>query len=269
MRSGCVILCKLLVGARLIRMQNSGRTIFSQYIPEITHYAKARGMQLMFGHDFEVFREIAASQSKRHNINPAFNPAHADLASDNALWLVGLDSSGELVHTQAIKLLALKGHSLETYFGSSLSEFRISGDEIASDRSRWFLTPQASRIAGRVTYHGELWLMGGPNGYRGGCLATLLTRVLLMQACLRLVPDFLIGFQSPMTCCRGLSIKEGYMRTEQRTILMARKNSQEFIEGWLVWMTREEAEFNLRIPPSFFIELFDAPVSPEKQKLSA
>ncbi|MEM7290248.1 MAG: hypothetical protein AAF412_07780 [Pseudomonadota bacterium] len=102
----------------------------------------------------------------------------------------------------------------------------------------------------------------GRGGYRSGSLVVLLTRLLLMKAMLRWSPDYMIGLQSPITSCRGLGIREGYMRTEQRTIVWYEQNG-DCIEDWMVWMSGEDARFNLRLPCGIFYSLFKRNTEPE------
>ncbi len=229
----------------------------TRYVSDLTDYTKQSGIRLQYGHDFAWFRDTLKHQPLRHPINPAFDPDRCRLPDKSGLWIIGYDRNDNIVHTQAIKLLQLEGGTLEQHFQRRLWDFRSHGYDFDRQRCHWLLTPQARNISGTVTYHGELWLKGGPDGYRGGSLVVLLTRLMLLKALLRFSPDFMIGLQAPMTTFRGLSVREGYLRAEQRTIVWALRNSSHFEEDWLVWMSREEAEFNLRIPPSFFYEMFE------------
>ena len=170
--------------------------------------------------------------------------------------MAGYKDDGEVVCTQAMKLLDLQGLNLQEYLSERIWEIHPYGYDPDVSEARCFLGDDSRNINGNVTYHGELWLKGGPDGIRGGSIAVLLTRLILLESLSRWSPDFLIGLQSPMTACRGLSIKEGYMRLEQRSVVWYKETNGELLEGWLVWMTAKEADFNLRIPVSLFLEMF-------------
>ena len=47
------------------------------------------------------------------------------------------------------------------------------------------------------------------------------------------------------------------MRTEQRMVQWNIGPDQKAIEGWLVWMSREEADFNLDVPPKTFYAMLE------------
>ena len=224
---------------------------------ELANLVRSLGIALKFGEDFEVFSSAIKQEPNRQHINPAFDPQQCKWPIDSGFWMIGYDDLGEIVHTQAVRLLDLSGGNLEQHFDQHLWDYRTHGVDLDPKKCCFFLTPDARNIAGTVTYHGELWVKGGPGGYRDRASVTILTRLMLLKAYLRYSPDFMIGLQSPEMSFRGLGIREGYMRTEQRTIVWALRHSSDFQEDWLVWMNKEEAKFNLRVPPNSFENYFD------------
>ncbi len=227
-----------------------------------------QGINVDFGTDFFEFKDIASSIPEKGGMHPAFDPDEDLIEPLEGLWLIGR-KRGQIVHTQAIKRLELGSTAFGSYLPDHLSDFRFGGCELDLPRSQIQLTTAASQMTGLLTYHGELWLKGGPDGIRGGAKAALLTRLLLMKAQMDWSPDFMIGFQSPTVCCRGLSLKEGYARNEQRSLLWHRLDGGKPLEDWLVWMSREEAHFNLRIPPRDIQAMFEEPAKPELQEQPA
>ena len=218
---------------------------------------KKQGLILETGSDFEYFKSIPKHQRARHNINPAFDPTFADLNEGNSLWMTVLNEEGEIVGTQAMQILPLGTSNFGNYLKESVWNFRTYGYDLDEAKTRCHLTSAAYNIAGTVAYHGELWLKGGENGIRGGTTVIMLTRLMILVGMLKWSPDFFIGLQSPLTSCKGLAIREGYMHTEQRSIEWYQSNSDVPMEDWLVWMSREEAEFNLRLPAEFFNSIYE------------
>lgn len=243
-------------------MLNQHTFLLDKQLSKVIAMVKSLGVVIRIGSDFTEFREISERQPLKNFVNPAFNPDHCDISATNGMWITGHNNTGEIVHTQAIKLLDLSESTLDQHFQQNLADYGSHGYDLDVENSQWFLTNAASNIQGQVTYHGELWLKGGPDGVRGGCLATLLTRLMLLMGLRRWSPDFMIGLQAPLTSCRGLAVREGYMRMEQRSILWKQFDDEEILEDWLVWMSREEAEFNLRIPQDVFYEMFEKKAAP-------
>ncbi|MEM9278920.1 MAG: hypothetical protein AAGA76_10120 [Pseudomonadota bacterium] len=232
----------------------------SQILHQIEEYIRiirSQNLTIATGSDFSYFKSIPKLQKARHNVNPAFDPKHSDLNERNSLWTLLLSSENEILGTQAMQILPLQNLSLGDYLRENVWFFRTYGYDFDQDKTRWQLSNEATKIHGAVAYHGELWLKGGENGLRGGSMAILLTRLMILLGMLKWSPDFFIGLQSPLTSCRGLAVREGYMRTEQRTISWYQKKSDIPMEDWMVWMTKEEAEFNLRLPAEFFHAMFN------------
>jgi len=220
------------------------------------------GITIRLGTDLDDFSKIVSRQPLRHPLAPAFDPDYECVAHKNVLWMAGYANDGELVCTQAIKLVDLGNNSLGQYLDHRMWEIHPYGYDPEVTETKYFLSDEAKKISGLVTYHGELWMKGGPNGVRGGSLAVMITRLILLECLLRWSPDFLIGLQSPVTACRGLGVRESYLRLEQRSVIWYKETTNELLEGWLVWMSAKEAIFNLRIPAVFFFEMFerDAPI---------
>ncbi len=242
-----------------------------QYIGAITEMATSLGVHLRVGTNFDEFRDIPKSQPQRAPIAPIFDPDFSDISSSNGFWVSGCNDVGEIVHTQAMCLIDLSGSNLAEHMQTRLGDYRPHGDKINADQSHCILTPAASAITGKVAYHGELWLKGGPNGYRGGCLAAILPRLVLATSLLRWPLDFIIGIMEPIAVCRGLAAREGYMHVEQHSILWNQPGASVPFEEWIVWMSGDDARFNLRVPPETLRELFETagPKAPSIPKEAA
>ncbi len=215
------------------------------------------GIKIQTGNDLGDFAKIIAKQPLRHDLSPAFDPRYSCAPHRSAYWMAGYTKDGELACTQAVKLIDLGDKNLEQYLRRRMWDLHPYGYDPDVTETHCFLSDESRNISGLITYHGELWLKGGPDGVRGGSIAVLTTRLILLESLLRWSPDFLIGLQSPMTACRGLSVRESYMRLEQRSLVWYKDGSDELLEGWLVWMTAEEADFNLRIPAELFYRMFE------------
>ena len=238
-------------------MQANPSQVLEALIPSYIQLIAELGIQVSAGTDFAEFKEICRDLPEKGNVGPAFDPDQPQPEKLNGFWFVGRRLDGEVVHTQAIKLISLSDTSLQKFLQQHSANLRVGGIDIDVPRSPWTLTPAAQGINGPVTYHGELWLKGGPKGLRGGSAATLLTRLMLITALLKWSPDYMMGIQAASTSCRGLATREGYMRTEQGSVFWAPADGSAPIEGWLVWMSRVEAEFNLRLPPRSFFEMLE------------
>lgn len=240
--------------------QSTHEALMQSHIESIIKIAMDLGIYITVGSDFKDFTDLCRRTPGKAEVSVAFNPELSDISSHNGMWIAGHRANGEVVLTQAIRTIDLRQRTLGDYFANNLGDIRIGGMDVDVENTQWWLSDAAASISGLATYHGEVWLKGGPDGIRGGCLTTIMGRLILIMAALRWEPDYFIGLQPIKTACRGLGIRQGYARIEQRSVNW-NIVGKDPIEGWLVWMNREDADYNLRIPPQTFYDLFETPVA--------
>jgi len=231
--------------------------LLEQHMASIIRLAMDLSVYVEVGSDFSEFVELCRATRGKGEVSPAFNPAKTRVNEQTGMWMTGRRANGEIVYAQAVKLLPLEDRSLQHYLETSLGDIRIGGMAVDVANSPIALCDAAAQVQGHVTYHGEVWAKGGPDGVRGGSLTILLSRLILIMAYLRWKPDFMIGIQAIKTCCRGLSVRQGYARNQPGFVKWKIDGQQDPIEGWLVWMSREEAAYNLAVPPSRFYDVFE------------
>jgi hypothetical protein len=193
---------------------------------------------------------VPAEAPRRHR----FDPQHNDLNEATAFWIMGRDVQGEIVHTQAMRTIDLEGLTLALYLGAQFRNFTPAGYGIDKSQSHYLGAPGSRTIAGEVCYHGELWLKGGSDGYRGAGMTAVLARLALVMCLLKWAPDFVFGFMFPLAACKGLAAREGYMHTEPGSLYWAVSGQSAKMEIWTVWMSREDVRHILHIPPAALFE---------------
>ncbi len=228
----------------------------ANYIASITQLVNSKGMSLELGTDFSEFCSVPGHQPEKGHIAPIFDPTKSDISSDNGFWVVGRNDSNEIVHTQAARLVDLRGTTLCQHFKDRLGDYRPHGDTVDPSLSMSHLTPEAGAITGRMVYYGELWMKGGEQGFRGGSLTALLPRLMFALSLLHLKPDYLIGIMEPLAACKGLSAREGYTHLEQGSFHWHQTEQDVPLEEWFVWMTAQDVIFNMRVAPETLDSLY-------------
>jgi len=229
-----------------------------QYINNIEHIAERHGMTIEVSADFDAFRQIRLAQQERLPISPIFDRQVSELNASNGFWIKGSSESGELVHLQAVRLETLKDATLAEHLYRHRDAYAPPGVEVDLERTDYAASPSSQRITGKVCYHGELWLKGGPGGYRGHGLTAALPRLALALAHMAWSPDYMFGLVHPMAACKGLAAREGYMHLEPGGILWQRKDRDEVYDEWLVWMSHIDLQHLLRFPPLKLYEQLEA-----------
>lgn len=239
-------------------MTKHDSVLASRFIAGITELVGNQGLTLEVGSDFHCLEKILKEQPLRNPLAPKFDPRRNDLDASTAFWIVGRDPQGEMVHTQAMRLIDLEGSSLASFLEERFCEFMPAGFEIRAEDSRYRSAPGSRSLTGKLCYHGELWLKGGPGGYRGAGMTAVLARMAMAMSFLRWAPDYVFGFMFPLAACKGLAAREGYMHTEPGSIFWALAGEDQDLEEWTVWMSRDDIRHILEIPPQHLFEQLEA-----------
>ena len=208
------------------------------------------GVKLTLGHDFEEYRTLMAQGREGHILGAPFDPSVHNLNKSNAVWVVGHDENGALMHTQALRLLDLNGDSLGGYLRRRFREFPPSGLDLDMGRSRYKVGPGAKRMRGQIVYHGEVWMGGTPGQFRGTGISSLLGRFAFLTALQKWAPDYVFGFMPNQVAHKGFVTRQGYMHAEPFALRWYMKGQADPLEGYLAYMSREDMQFVLDMPES-------------------
>lgn len=213
------------------------------------------GIDVQIGTDFEEYGEIIARDRPKQALGAPLDPALQNLNSGNAFWLTGRDADGQLMHTQAARLIDMKSDTLGNYMFNHFREFPPAIPDLDLERSRFRASPGARHITGRVIYHGEVWMSDRPGLFRGNGLSTVLARYGLLTAMQRWNPDFIFGFMARTVAFKGFAERMGYMHNEPGALRWFRKGSDMPLEGFLSYLSNEEARYLLEMPVSDLVTL--------------
>lgn len=216
----------------------------NQYTSEgVNAILKNHGIEIQIGTDFDEYKRIVSAERAEQDIGMPFNPDKIALVSGECFWVIGRSTEGDLIHTQACKLLRMQNRSLAQYMTGEFKTFPPAVPDIDFKRSRFLATPASHRIKGKVAYHGEIWLTQKTGLYRGRGLTPLLARVGLIQMCRRWAPDFMFGLMARVLAEKGYSKKFGYIHSESGALQWYRDKSDLPIEGFLCYISRKDVAY--------------------------
>lgn len=231
-------------------------------VGNITRELEAAGMRLEIGDDFTVFRRLRNQQDDRSGVYPMFDASASYVDSSNAFWVCGYNAAGELVHTQAIRLLDLSHQSLSEHLRVHRLKY-ITPNSTPDPENTFFSSTNAmDRVTGRVCYHGEFWLKGGKGGHRSQGFTGLLSRVVFELALKIWSPDYVFGFVDYAVAAKGAPVRYGYSHCEPG--VWRGPDNQITSDEMLVWMSRMDMEQFLETSPK---ALSDERVLPNRQEL--
>ncbi|MGJ8547092.1 MAG: hypothetical protein ACSHWZ_16725 [Sulfitobacter sp.] len=211
------------------------------------------GIELTVGHDFETYRELLREARPDHILGDPFEPRLHQMDASNALWIVGRNAKGQLMHTQAMRMIDTYGMGLADYLRNNFRAFPPSGVDLDLHRSRYRAGPGGASIEGSVCYHGEYWIGQTPREFRGTGLSSILGRYAFWEARRRWDPDYVFAFMQKSVVFKGFAARHAYMHVEPGALRWFLRGQDTPIEGYMAYMGRAEMRFVLDMPLSDFI----------------
>lgn len=224
----------------------------AQYVSRMLDIINDRGILIEMGSDFDLYAKHIRAHRQGLPLGLAFDPKRQNLNEDNGFWIAGWDRDGTMVHSQAIRRLALGKDCLSDYLAQNFQKFAPPGVLLDMTNSRYRAGPGAQRITGDVCYHGDLWV-SPDDSYRGSGLPGILARFALATCLLRWSPDHVFGFMAEHHAFRGLAEREGYMHCEPGALVLQPVGADRPIKGFLTYMSREDLTYLTEICPDEFI----------------
>ena len=219
-----------------------------RFVSSTASVLEKHGIGITLGSDFDEYRSQLLAARSDHAVGAPFDPKLHDLNETNAIWMIGRNRQGEIMHTQAIRLLDLGRGTLGDYFLKQFRDFPPPGLPIDMQRSQYRMGPGANRMKGQVAYHGEFWIGGTPGEYRGSGLSTVLCRLGFWEAFQRWELDHMVGFMAQTVAFKGWVERAGWMHTDPSALRWFLKGQDNPIEGFLAYLHREDFHFLLNVP---------------------
>ena len=223
---------------------NHGEQIFATAMQIFNQF----DITIEIGSDFNKYRRLLLEHRPQQPLGPPFDPNIHQLNAKNAFWLIAKGPDGAVIHTQAMRVLDLKSFSLADHLCESFRGFTPVGPDIDLAASRYRAGPGAQKICGTVCYHGELWMDDRLGAYRGSGLSAVLGRFAFLICVKQLSPDYVFGFVARPVIFKGLAERLGYMHSEPASIRWRLHNKDRALEGFMVWMARDDLQFMMTIP---------------------
>ena len=220
----------------------------AQFVSTIADIVRAKGITLHIGTNFEEYAEIVAEHRSHQPLGAPFDHRLHDLGAGKGFWIVGHNQENKLIHTQAVRLLDLDDQTLGQYLTKNFRAFPPTGIPLDMEASNYTPGPAAHRIKGRVCYHGDVWLEGGENGYRGTGISSVLARYALASALMTWSPDYMFAFMPQVFAFKGLAEREGYMHTEPGALEWHYAETDDVLKGYMIYMDRYDLDWIVDIP---------------------
>ena len=193
------------------------------------------GIHVEICDDFAKYRSYRSQQSDRGPIYPMFDVASSYIDHTNGFWVCGFNTNGELVHTQAVRLLDLTETSLATHLNIHRHKY-ITPDTTPDPDLTFYSGPEALKtITGKVCYQGDFWLRAsGLGGPRSQGATALLSGILLQIMISSWNPSFVFAFVPQRLAAKGAHLRYGYSHCEPGRWVGPDQQVTE--EDYFIWM---------------------------------
>ena len=179
-------------------------SLLSRFVLAADNAARRKGVVLRLRHDFEELVNLNSYYAARNLWYPlldAFNPKCTDLTPENAFWISGEDDTGQIVMTNACRVLDWSGTTLaeqacELWYGQR-----------GAGRRCVVTAEMAEAITGIVAWGGASWIR--PD-FRRRQLSYLTPRILKAYACGHWPVDWSICYIGVDNAKRGLAATYGH-----------------------------------------------------------
>lgn len=205
------------------------------------------GITVEIGNDFLEFRRLRNAQADRHHMFPMFDIERSYVEASNAFWVCGFNNDGELVHTQAIRLLSVEEESLADHLRHHRHKYITPGSTPDADRTFFTDLPTLRAMRGQIAYHGEFWIKSGVVGRRNQGLTSVLSRIAFELTMALWSPDFIFGLVPTSLANRGVTVRYGYPHSELGEWIGP--SGEVTAEETLVWMNRQDLQFCIDSKP--------------------
>ncbi len=216
----------------------------TKHLSGIVQELEKVGIRIEIGDDFAKYRASRSELSGRGPIYPMFDVAASYIDDTNGFWICGFNDNGDLIHTQAVRLLDLSGSSLNIHLDRHRHKY-ITPDSTPDPDQTFYSGPDALQfITGRVCYQGEFWLRAqGLGGPRSQGVTTLLSRLMLEVAVATWNPSYVFALVPQRVAAKGAHLRYCFNHCEPGQWIGPDQQVTE--EDYLIWMEASELERTL------------------------
>ncbi len=216
--------------------------LVERYISSAIQTAAKFGLTISVETDFDEFHATCPILEGKAKPIGIFNHTQPDF---DAIWIKGVDEYRRVVHTQAYRNLDFGGITMGQHLFENRLDYMSHGYGIDPDKSIFHKSSAAGLQAGRTTYCGEIWL---DKSKRGSALALVLSRLALAVCYQRWGADYIWGFMYNRLIYKGIGAQYGYPHAATGGISWWRPGESEYLNEWLVWVSKTELEIMFNYP---------------------
>lgn len=233
-----------------ITLEYGPRELLGQFFLRAEAAARVRGVHLSFAPLSELVETNRRHRESWRPLIPVFDPAHG-IAPGASFGIVGRNSAGDIVATQAARLYAWGGTSFQEEAESLRLFYQNPGRSKGPTEEIHVSAAGAPHVTGQVVFSGGGWYR--PD-YRKRWLSGILPRISRAYAFTRWSSDFTVSIMADGVIKGGMAERCGYTNVDWFVDL--KDTPVGTVRCALVWMQAKQLVEDLEA----FLERFDAEI---------
>lgn len=219
-----------------------------KYLSALEAHINEAGVSITVSTDFEEYRDCRLQQKGRDAIPPMFDPTCSFINDGKAFWIKCTNTTGQIVHSQAIYLIDNDFTNLANHL--MRSKLLYAPPELKRTSSKALavsLPPATKDILGKITYHGEFWTDTSIRNYKKGELSMLFSRFGIVAASLFWSIDYSFAFTSHLNAFRGFPARIGFTNLDH--IIWRNQETHQEHNEWFMWMHTDDVQRMMQLHP--------------------
>jgi len=194
-----------------ITVDHGPRDLLGRFFLMADTASRERGVALSFGSFDELVDTNARNTSSWHPLIPLFDPKNGGLGEDNAFCIVGRNTQGDIVATQAARLYRWPDTSFYEE-ARSLRLFYADPARMKMPKERCEISAESTRsVSGNVCFSGGGWYR---RDYRKLNLSAILPRISRALAFTRWRTDYTVSVIAEKVIQGGMADRSGYTNVD-------------------------------------------------------
>lgn len=199
--------------------------------------AAQKGIKLSIGFDFDEYVSITRVLPTKRATEPCFRPDRSTIKSGEGYWMIGVDRNNEVALVESARLYDLSQSNFAEHL-ESLKVFYTDPTKHAHPQDRCTCTaPSASKITGKVAYHGDFWLR---RDFRRQGMPEIMAGILRGVSFAMWAPDFVCGLAERWMLEKGVLAQYGHTHHEPGGAILHLVEEDIVEDDLIVWLTGEE-----------------------------
>ncbi|WP_143748524.1 hypothetical protein [Mesorhizobium carmichaelinearum] len=209
----------------------------SRFLEAYDDEAAKKGIKISIGFDFHEYVAITRATPTKSPTFPNFRPDRSPINAGDGFWIIGVDDNDEVALLDAARLYDLSHSNFAEHLQSLKAFYADPIIHAHPDDICTCSAPGATKITGKVSYLGDLWVR---EDYRGQGVPRIVAGIAFGVSFAMWAPDFLCALVARWSLDKGIVAQYEMPHHEPGGSMLQLVEEKIVEDNWLIWLTGEE-----------------------------